>query len=76
MDYAKIFASNMRKARHSIGMSQEELGEACELTRNHIGTIERGEHSPRLETMAAIAKALGILLPDMLKSDMKKPASS
>lgn len=75
MDYGKIFAKNMRAARLSLGMSQEVLGDECELTRNHIGTIERGEHSPRLETMAAIAKALGVSLPELLtKKDLKQRA--
>lgn len=66
MDYAKIFAENVRRARHEAGLSQEKLGEMCDLARNHIGAIERREHSPRLESMEAIAKALGVSLLDLL----------
>lgn len=77
MDYGKIFALNMREARKSLGMSQEDLGDKCGISRNNVGAIERGEQSPRLDNMAAIAKALGIALPELLtKNDLNKPASS
>jgi len=62
----KIFATNMRTRRKALGLSQEALGEHCDLTRNHIGTIERGEHSPTLRTMEAIAVALELSVLDLL----------
>ena len=56
----------MRKLRHEQGLSQEELGEQSGLTRNYIGMIERGENSPTLDAVEAIAKALGMLAKDLL----------
>ena len=77
MDYGKIFAQNMREARKAVGMSQESLAGKCGITRNNIGTIERGEQSPRLETMTAIANALEVTLPELLTmKDLQKSASS
>lgn len=66
MGLDKVFAVNMCKKRKSLGLSQDALGELCGLTGNHVGTIERGEHSPTLRTMAAIATALEISVLDLL----------
>jgi transcriptional regulator with XRE-family HTH domain len=41
-------------------MSQWELSERAGVHRNTPGMIERGERSPALETINAIAKALGL----------------
>ena len=66
MDYGKIFASNMRRIRREKGLSQDELGDQCGLTRNYIGNVERRENSPSLQSMEAIAQALEVSLLDML----------
>lgn len=66
MDYGQIFARHVRRLRHEQDLSQEEFAERCGLTRNHVGTIERCEHSPRLKTMTAIADAFGVSLLDLL----------
>jgi len=56
----------VRRLRSEQDLSQEELAERCGLTRNHIGTIERCEHSPRLKTMEAIADAFDVNLLELL----------
>lgn len=66
MGLSETFAKNMRALRKSRGLSQDDLGELCDLTRNHIGAIERCEHSPTLLTMEAIAKALETDVRDLL----------
>lgn len=60
MKLNEIFARNVRVERSKQGLSQEELGERASLTRNYIGMIERGETSPTLDSVAAIAAALGL----------------
>jgi len=75
MNYSKIFAENVRRVRLSKGYSQDELGEQCGLTRNYIGNIERRENSPSLQSMEAIADALGVSLLELFaESDIEKPA--
>ena len=72
MNYGKIFAQNMRRVRLEKGFSQDELGEQCGLTRNYIGNVERQENSPSLQSMEAIADALGVSLLELLAQKAKK----
>lgn len=72
MNYGKIFAQNMRRVRLEKGFSQDELGEQCGLTRNYIGNVERRENSPSLQSMEAIADALGVSLLELLSQKAKK----
>lgn len=50
----------VREMRMKLGLSQEELAERCGVHRNAIGLIERGERSPSIETVFAIAHGLGV----------------
>jgi transcriptional regulator with XRE-family HTH domain len=52
------FAVNLRKARQSKQISQEELGFRCELHRTEISLLERGGREPRLGTIVKLAGAL------------------
>ena len=52
------FAINLRKARQSKKISQEELGFRCELHRTEISLLERGGREPRLGTIVKLAGAL------------------
>lgn len=40
-------------------MSQEALGEACELHGTHVSGLERGARNPTYETLVRVAAALG-----------------
>ena len=48
----------IRARRRKAHLSQEQLAEKANLTRNYIGDIERAEKKITLETLAKIAKAL------------------
>lgn len=61
------FAVNMRKRREKLGLSQEELGEACGLHRTEISLLERSGRDPRLETLVKIARGLRIRPADLLR---------
>ena len=52
------FALNLRKARQTKQISQEELGFRCELHRTEISLLERGGREPRLGTIVKLAGAL------------------
>jgi len=60
------FESDICPFGAQAGLSQEELGEQSGLTRNYIGMIERGETSPTLDAVEAIALALGKPAKEML----------
>jgi len=59
MDKRDRFAVNLRRARETAGISQEELAERCELHRTEVSLLERGGREPRLGTMVKLATALG-----------------
>jgi len=54
------FGKRVAFLRKAAGFSQEQFAFECDVDRTYIGTIERGEKSPTLNTIAKIAKALGI----------------
>jgi transcriptional regulator with XRE-family HTH domain len=60
------FATNMRKARNEIGISQEAFADQCGLHRTYIGSVERGERNISVDNMETIAIALGQKLMDLL----------
>lgn len=52
------FATNLRKARQKMGISQEELGYMCDLHRTEISLLERGGREPRMGTIVKLAGSL------------------
>jgi len=59
MDKRERFAVNLRQARDTAGISQEELAERIEVHRTEISLLERGGREPRLGTLVKLAVALG-----------------
>jgi len=55
--------SNLRRHRRNAGLSQERLAELCDLHRTEIGLLERGERSPRLDTLVTLARGLELSSP-------------
>ncbi len=58
MNVRALFGKNLRKARLSKGLSQEQLAFNTGLHRTYIGGIERGERNPTIENVAKLALAL------------------
>ena len=54
------FGKRVAQLRKEAGLSQEQFAYECEVDRTYIGTIERGEKSTTLNTIAKIAKAFKI----------------
>lgn len=54
------FARNLRAYRQQASLSQEALGHACGLHPTEISRLERAVRDPRLDTIAKLARALGI----------------
>jgi len=61
----KNFGMKVKLERTKRGFSQEKLAELSNLSFRTIGTIERAESSPTIDTVKAIADALQIPLPEM-----------
>jgi transcriptional regulator with XRE-family HTH domain len=54
------FAINLRRVRLERDLSQEALGDACELHRTEISLLERAQREPRLNTIVRLARALRV----------------
>jgi transcriptional regulator with XRE-family HTH domain len=52
------FATNLRRIRAKAGVSQEELGNLCDLHRTEVSLLERAGREPRLATIVKLAGAL------------------
>lgn len=60
MDIIKVFSSNLRKYRTSLGISQEAFAEKAGLHRTYISAVERGKRSISLDNIQKISDALGV----------------
>jgi transcriptional regulator with XRE-family HTH domain len=60
MNDRETFATNLRRERERLELSQEALAERCDLHRTEISLLERTQRDPRLETIVKIARALEI----------------
>ncbi len=58
--------SRIRARRKAKGWSQAELAEAVGVGANYIGILERGQKLPTLDTLVAVAKALGCSPAELL----------
>jgi transcriptional regulator with XRE-family HTH domain len=61
----RLVGETVRARRKKARLSQEQLAEKADLTRNYIGDIERAEKKITLETLAKIAKALKCRVRDL-----------
>lgn len=64
----QAFGDAVRKRRLQLGLSQEKLAFRCGSHRNYIGEIERGEKSPSLHIVFALAEALEIRPSALIKT--------
>lgn len=60
MDIVKVFGTNVKRYRKTLGISQEAFAEKCGLHRTYISAIECYRRSISLENIQRIADALGI----------------
>ena len=61
-------AENIKKYWKKLGVSQDRLSKMANVTYNTIIKIESGANkNPTIETLAKIAKALGVGVDDLIK---------
>jgi len=56
----KNIGINIKSERLRCGMSQEELAEKCDISRNSVSLIETGKINPTILRVIDIAKVLGV----------------
>ena len=68
-----VIGNLIRERRIEKGLSQEQLADKANISRTHVGALERGEKAPSLETIINIAEALSVDINELLPEN---PASS
>ena len=58
--------SRIREYRETTGLTQAELSSCAGIGRVTLTRIETGEHSPRTETLTAIARVLTVEVQDLI----------
>lgn len=69
MQARKLIASNIRKYRLRLSLSQEDLAERANIHRTYIGSVERGERNISIDNIERIAEALGTEITNLLRDD-------
>jgi transcriptional regulator with XRE-family HTH domain len=68
MPLAKLVAQNLLGARTRRKLSQQTIADRAGLSVSYISMLERGVRVPPLETLEAVAKALGIPPLDLFQA--------
>ncbi len=58
--------------RGLCGMTQEQLSERSDITRQHISRLETAQKNPRLDTFVGLADGLGVPLPEFFAEFLKQ----
>ena len=67
MKTGRALALGMRRLRHRLGLTQAALAEKANVQAQFISQLEREQRSPRIATLDALAKALGVTPWDLLR---------
>ena len=62
----------IKLARVEKGLSQQDLADLCDITRQTIGLIEKGKYNPTLNLCIKIASVLNKTLNDLFWDESKK----
>jgi transcriptional regulator with XRE-family HTH domain len=72
----KVVGWRIKQIREALHITQEELANSVGCTPQHIGAIERGIKTPRLDTLVTIANTLGASADLLLQDVLDTPVDS
>jgi transcriptional regulator with XRE-family HTH domain len=68
MTSGKTIGENIKKIRAKLGLTQDDLSKKADIKYTTLTKVESGVvNKPSVQTMAKIAKALGVNIEDLLK---------
>jgi transcriptional regulator with XRE-family HTH domain len=76
MDLREVFAANLRRLRHSKGLSQDDLAYDAQVSRSYLSQLEKGAFNASLKTIAKLATVLRVEPADLLKTPPRRIAKS
>jgi len=67
MTSGKTISENIKKMRTKLGLTQDDLAKKTDIKYTTLMKVESGTvNNPSVQTMAKIAKALGVSIEDLL----------
>ncbi|MHA6485231.1 helix-turn-helix domain-containing protein [Paenibacillus sp. strain BS8-2] len=66
-DIGRQIGENIRLARKSKGLSQEQLALRAEINASYMGQVERGEKNPTIDVLGKIALAMNTPLEELVQ---------
>ena len=67
MDLRQVFAANLRRLRHTKGLSQETLAYEADVNRTYMSKLEKGASYPGLEIIGKLAAVLEVEPAELLR---------
>ena len=61
--------NSVRARRQELGLTQEALAAACEVSRQTIIALERGGHEPTLRLAMRLSRVLGTRVDELFRED-------
>ena len=68
-------ANRFTALRKQHGLSQEQLAEKLEVSRQAVSKWERGEASPDIENLSSLAKLYGITIDELVNGVQEQPSA-
>ncbi|MER8492375.1 helix-turn-helix transcriptional regulator [Mesorhizobium sp. M0488] len=66
MEIREVFARNLRRHRQKKKLSQEALAHEAGVDRTYVSALERSVYAASIDTVAKLARVLGIEPADLL----------
>ncbi|MBZ9907771.1 helix-turn-helix domain-containing protein [Mesorhizobium sp. BR115XR7A] len=67
MEMRKLVGQNFARLRVASGLTQEQVAERANISQQYVSGLERGKRNPTIETLQAIAVALGVSHLDLVR---------
>ena len=67
MDIREVLATNLRRRRREVGMSQEELAHRAEIDRTYVSSLEHCIYGATIDVVDRLAKVLGVEASELLE---------
>ncbi len=64
--FLQRLGDRIRKQREVRGLTQQQLGDQCELHRTFVGSVERGERNIAILNLRKMAQVLRVKLAELL----------
>ena len=70
-----MFATNLRRLRHSKGLSQDDLAYEAEMSRSYLSQLEKGSFYASLKIIGKLSAVLKVEPAELLKLPKRRGRS-